>query len=203
MVRATALVEFVFGRKVETEIPPVSLADPDDPDRMISVRGKVDRVDLIFQNDCLKAIVVIDYKGSSKSNLTSNKLAQEITAGLDCQLPIYGLSARQYFGEDIPVIMQYLAYSSTKKKLQADAKNHWISLEKEPLTAAQWEEICDDPKADLTEPMRRTIFKALDRIEAGEFLIDPANCSKYCSFKNLCRYLPGVLAAVKEGEDEG
>ncbi len=203
MVRATALVEFVFGRKVETEVPPVSLADPDDPDRMISVRGKVDRVDLIFQNDCLKAIVVIDYKGSSKSNLTSNKLAQEITAGLDCQLPIYGLSARQYFGEDIPVIMQYLAYSSTKKKLQANAKNHWISLEKEPLTAAQWEEICDDPKADLTEPMRRTIFKALDRIEAGEFLIDPANCSKYCSFKNLCRYLPGVLAAVKEGDEGG
>jgi ATP-dependent helicase/DNAse subunit B len=160
-------------------------------------------VDLIFSNDRLAAIAVIDYKGSSKGNLTSTNLAKEITAGLDCQLPIYGLVAREYFGGEVPVIMQYLAYTSPKKKLVADAKNHWIDLEKEPLTDAQWEEICHDPKADLTEPMRRAIFKALDRIEAGEFLIDPANCSKYCSFKNLCRYIPSVLSAVKEGEEEG
>ncbi len=203
MVRTTALVEFSFGRKEETEVPPVILTAPDDPDREVAVRGKVDRVDLIFADDRLAAIAVIDYKGSSKAGLTSTKLAKEITAGLDCQLPIYGLAARQYFGEEVPVIMQYLAYSSTKKKLMADAKNHWIDLEKEPLTDAQWEELCDDPKADLTEQMRRAIFTALDRIEAGEFLIDPANCSKYCSFKNLCRYIPGVLSAVKEGDEEG
>jgi len=202
MVRTTALVEFVFGRKEETEVPPVILNAPDDPNRMIAVRGKVDRVDLIFSGDRLAAIAVIDYKGSSKSKLTSTKLGKEITTGLDCQLPVYGLAARQYFGEEVPVIMQYLAYSSTRKDLMTGAKNHWIDLEKEPLTDAQWEEICDDPKADLTEPMRRAIFKALDRIESGEFLIDPVNCGKYCSFKNLCRYIPGVLSAVKEGDEE-
>lgn len=202
MLRRTALIEFVFGRKEETEIPPVILTAPDDPGRMIALRGKIDRVDLIFSNDRLAAIAVIDYKGASKGNLTSTKLAKEITAGLECQLPVYGLAAREYFGGDIPVIMQYLAYSSTKKRLAADAKNHWIDLEKEPLTDAQWEEICDDPGADLTEPMRRSIFRAIDRIEAGEFLIDPTNCSKYCSFKNLCRYLPSVLSAVKEGDEE-
>jgi PD-(D/E)XK nuclease superfamily protein len=203
MVRTTALVEFVFGKKGETEVPAVILTAPDDSGRKIAVRGKVDRVDLIFLNDRLAALAVIDYKGSSKGNLTSTKLAVEIAAGLDCQLPIYGLAARHYFGVEVPTIMQYLAYSSSKRKLAADAKNHWIDLEKEPLTAAQWEELCADPAADLTEPMRRAIFKALDRIEAGEFLIDPANCSKYCSFKNLCRYLPGVLSAVKEGDEEG
>lgn len=202
-IRATALVEYAFGMGDETSEPPVRLVDPADSDREISVRGKVDRVDLIFSDNRLAALSVIDYKGSSKAGLTSTRLAEEITAGRDCQLPIYGLAARRYFGEEVPVIMQYLVYSTPKNKLESDAKNHWIGLDREPLTAQQWEELCDDPDAGLIDPMRRAIFKALDRVEAGEFLIDPANCSKYCSFKTFCRYLPGVLSAVKEGEEEG
>ena len=202
LIRATALVEYVFGMEDETSEPPVYLVDPGDPDREIAVRGKIDRVDLIFADNRLAAVSVIDYKGSSKAGLTSTGLATEITAGLDCQLPIYGLAARRYFGDEIPVIMQYLSYASPKKKLERDAVNHWIGLDKEPLTAEQWKGLCVDPEADLTDPMREAIFKALDRVEAGEFLVDPAKCSSYCSFKTFCRYLPGVLAVEKE-EDEG
>ncbi|MEA1928875.1 MAG: PD-(D/E)XK nuclease family protein [Candidatus Auribacterota bacterium] len=202
VIRTTALVEFAFGGR-EAASPPVTLADPDDSDRKIAVRGKIDRVDLIFRDDRLAAVVVIDYKGASKANITSTKLAAEITAGLDCQLPLYGLAARNYFGEDIPVIMQYLAYTSRKKDLESHARNHWISLNKEPLTEAQWKELYPEPAAELTEPLLRSIFRALDRVESGEFLIDPAHCGNYCSFKTLCRYLPGVLSVVKEGEVEG
>lgn len=202
LTRTTAFVEFLFGGSETTAIPPVSLTDPDVSGRMINVRGKIDRVDLIFVNNRLSALAVIDYKGSTKADMTSRALVREIIAGLDCQLPIYGLAARNYFGQSMPVIMQYLSYNSPKKKLEAGLNKHWIGLEKEPLTEEEWLKLYDDPKADLTEPLRRAIFRSIDRVESGEFLIVPAVCNQYCAFKNICRYLPGILASERtEVED--
>ncbi len=199
LTRATALLEFAFGGR-SVPIPPVTLADPRDPARRVGVRGKIDRVDLIFAGEEAAAAAVIDYKGSSKAGLTSARLAAEAAAGLDCQLAVYGLAAREFFGPGLPVIMQYLSYSQAKDKLVSAAANHWLGLDKEPLSEEKWGEISGDPEASLLDPLQAAVFESLDRLEAGEFLVDPADCRKYCTFKHLCRYVPGVLAARESGE---
>lgn len=199
LTRATALIEFAFGGQ-SGPIPPVTLADPRRPARRVGVRGKIDRVDLIFAGGEAAAAAVIDYKGSSKAGLTAARLAAEAAAGLDCQLAVYGLAARDFFGPGLPVIMQYLSYSQAKDKLVSAAANHWLGLEKEPLSREQWGEISGDPEAALLDPLRAAVFASLDRLEAGEFLIDPADCRRHCSYKHLCRYVPGVLAARESGE---
>ncbi|MDP8237163.1 MAG: PD-(D/E)XK nuclease family protein, partial [Candidatus Erginobacter occultus] len=201
LIRATGLIEFAFGGK-ENPIPPVFLADPGDPGRRIAVRGKIDRVDLIFAGRKLEALAVIDYKGASKAGLTASGLGGEIAAGLNCQLPVYGLAARDFFGNGPAVIMQYLSYSQSKKDLSRAAVNHWIGLEKEPLTPEQWGALAADPAAGLLDPLRAAVFRGLARLRAGKFLVDPAGCESYCRYRHLCRYDPGVLAAREGGEDE-
>lgn len=200
LVRATGPVEFAFGGR--GTVPPVSLADPRDPSRQIAVRGKIDRMDLIFSGGKLAALAVIDYKGSSAAGVTSRGLAESIAAGLDCQLAVYGLAARRRFGEGFPVIMQYLSYAQSRKALATAAANHWIGLEKEPLSGEEWGELAGDPRAGLLDPLRAAIFKGIDRLESGSLLIDPPGCSEYCSYRHLCRYVPGVLAAREEGGGE-
>lgn len=203
LIRATGMIEFAFGgRDNPDKIPPVYLADPEDPERQVAVRGKIDRVDLFFSGGKLRAVAVIDYKGSSKANITSTGLGEEIAAGLNCQLPIYGLAAREFFGPDPAVIMQYLSYSQPKADLARGAVNHWIGLEKEPLTPEQWGALVSDPDSGLLDPLRAAVFRGLDRLESGRFLVDPAGCRSYCRYRHLCRYVPGVLSAREEGGED-
>jgi len=200
LIRATGAVEFAFGGRAG---PAVELIDPEDPSRRVSVRGKIDRVDLIFSGEELAALAVIDYKGSSAAGVNSRALAAAIASGLDCQLAVYGLAARRRFGERFPVIMQYLSYAQSKKQLATAAANHWIGLEKEPLAAGDWGELSGDPAAGLLDPLRASIFRGLDRLKSGKFLIDPPGCADYCPYRHLCRFVPGVLAAREEpGESD-
>ncbi len=200
LTRATGPVEFAFGGRAGRA---VELIDPQNSSRRVSVRGKIDRVDLIFSGEKLAALAVIDYKGSAAAGVNSRGLAAAIASGLDCQLAVYGLAARSRFGDRFPVIMQYLSYTQSKKELVTAAANHWIGLEKEPLTAGEWGELSGDPAAGLLDPLRASIFKGIDQLESGRFLIDPPGCSDYCPYRHLCRYVPGVLAAREEkGESD-
>ncbi|MBM4152131.1 MAG: PD-(D/E)XK nuclease family protein [Kiritimatiellaceae bacterium] len=63
----------------------------------IQLKGKVDRIDLIFNSDgTLASMLVIDYKSPSRG-VSIDTLEKEIALNLDCQLPLYTFVAQERF----------------------------------------------------------------------------------------------------------
>ena len=192
LIRTTALIEEPFFRDDAVEI-----TNPEDDSEKMRLHGLVDRIDLLFSAETkeLRAIHVIDYKGSGKKGRTPATLADEIVALEDAQLPAYALMARKKLfpaGADIPVVMNYLVYSATLKEMKTNIWNHII-------TDGGYPDGGGLEMPDLMDQFKAGVFETLDILKHGRFAVKSTSCH-WCDFKSQCRYPNSDLK--KEGGDE-
>jgi RecB family exonuclease len=98
--RYPALLEFHFDSRPEkAAAPSIELHNAAEPGRLLRLHGKIDRTDLVFDDDGhLAAVIVVDYKGSGKKGTKPADLAEGIVTAADCQLPAYALAAAAALG---------------------------------------------------------------------------------------------------------
>jgi hypothetical protein len=193
--RYPALLEFAFGSREGCEKSAVTFAHPDDPVKRLLVHGKLDRVDLLADEDgIVRAMLVVDYKGVSKSGLKPEKLAEEIVAARNCQLPVYGLVAQATFGDALPLVLQYQPYRGDFSDIIKDVAKNWITLGGDPLDADTLAELIGAPRTPLMVAFARRIFQCLEILESGAFVAQPQECG-HCDFRGCCRYTAPALEA--------
>ncbi|TAN36141.1 MAG: PD-(D/E)XK nuclease family protein [Verrucomicrobia bacterium] len=196
--RYPALLEFAFGSGQGCEKSAVTFVHPDDPVSRLRVHGKLDRVDLLADDDgVIRAMTVVDYKGVSKSGLQAEELAAEIIAARNCQLPVYGLVAQATFGDDLPLLLQYLPYRGDFSEILKQTPKRWIALTGEPVDSTTLAELIGTPQTPLMAAFARRIFQCLEILEHGDFRAAPQAC-EHCEFRGCCRYTAPAL----EGETE-
>ncbi len=199
--RFPALLEFAFGSKEGCEKSAVTFVHPDDPVNRLYVHGKLDRVDLLADDDgVVQAMTVVDYKGTTKSGQKPEALAAEIVAARNCQLPVYGLVAQTVFGDALPMMLQYQPYRGDLSTIVKAVAKNWITLDGAPVDPATLAELIGDPKTPLFVAFTRRIFQCLEILESGAFVAQPQDCG-HCDFRGCCRYTAPALEA-EEGEAE-
>ncbi len=164
--RFPALFELVFGN--------VMIPGP----TPISVRGKIDRVDLVFAGTGeLERVRVLDYKGPSRARGKMEDYVDEIRRNLDCQLPVYAFAAQEYFlGEsntpkaNAMVEAGYLFYQRDFKQISRTLKKCLIPM--------------DEP--GMVEGFLETLAENIRRLKAGDFAVDPL-VATYNDYQSVCR----------------
>ncbi len=164
--RFPAQFEFVF--KDETAVPLVEL----------KLKGKVDRVDLLFaESGALKKVRVLDYKGTSRALSGPEEYRREIIRNLDCQLPVYAFAAqRHWFGEHNTAAANamteagYLFYERSLADVAAKSKKSLIEF--------------DEP--GLLEGFVGTLLENIRRLKECDFAVDPLIAS-YTDYSSICR----------------
>ena len=146
--------------------------DLDLNEKKLSLRGKIDRIDKIPDKDYY---IVIDYKSSAYGK----KDLSHIQKGLSLQLPLYIMSQNHknviagaystISDGEFFTAMGILGKASFINKRQKGA------MEKE-----QWDIVLSNTK--------ETIFNIVEKINNGDFSVNPLDCSPYCPFKDICRY---------------
>jgi hypothetical protein len=162
--RFPALFEYSFDR--------INLAG------LVQVRGKVDRVDLVFaETGELEKVRVLDYKGSSRKRGKAEEYINEIRHNFDCQLPIYAFAAQEYFfgKSNAPEInaLTEAGYLFYERDFPAIGKN----LKKSLLAM-------DTP--GLLDGFMETLSENLQRLKAADFAVDPLIAS-YNDYQSVCR----------------
>ena len=135
----------------------------------ISIRGKIDRIDLCFDTtDQLTHIEVLDYKGTSREETKKEKYIQRVMQALDCQLPLYAFAAQQLFfgGYDTP---EYNAMTRVGYLIQSRDR---ASFSKKRKTA-----LLDLDEPDLTNRFNASLIEQLQRIRQGDFSVAPYRAS--------------------------
>lgn len=173
-----------------------TVLDPDPVDLAgVSVRGKVDRVDVVPDTDP-REFVALDYKTGSSPSI------QEVRGGVSFQLPLYLRLLDAALPSDrewTPIGAAYydLDVPSTatleKSPLTADDHAAWHGHSGKPLLRHSSETLFDSP-----EDFREFLFETTDQrlrdlsesIEQGIFhptLLDAetANC-EYCEYAHVC-----------------
>ena len=154
---------------------------------LVQVRGKIDRIDLLFADTGeLKKMRVLDYKGSSRARNKTEEYEDEIRSNLDCQLPIYAMAAQRYFlGEsnteqtNAMTEAGYLFYERDFPKIGKSLKKCLLPMDTP--------ELLDDFLETLTENLRR--------LKDGDFAVDPLIAS-YNDYQSVCR-----TEAVERGRE--
>lgn len=191
--RFPALLEFAFRSDGACEKSSVEFVHPDDVVNRLRVHGKVDRVDLLADdNGVVRALTVVDYKGVSKSGLKPEELAAEIIAARNCQLPVYGLVAQATFGHELPLLLQYLPYRGDFSEITKSVARNWITPDGAPLTPEVLAELIGAPQTPLMVAFTRRIFQCLEILESGAFMAQPQECG-HCDFRGCCRYTAPAL----------
>jgi hypothetical protein len=198
--RYPALLEHTFNTARTDAVPSIEITDPADPNHRFRLHGKIDRVDLVFDPDRrLRAVIVVDYKGSGKANLKTGDLSEGISTATDCQLPAYALAAKKAFSpsqisdsrSEIPILMHYLSYTLPPSDMVKQCQKQWIGLDGNPGEAC-----------DLVAAFTASAFAALNRYERGDFAVAPTAC-EFCTLNACCRHAVSLLSteAPERGED--
>jgi len=164
--RFPALFELVFGNATIHGLTPVG------------VRGKIDRVDLVFAGTgAMERVRVLDYKGPSRARGKMEDYVDEIRRNLDCQLPIYAFAAQEYFwGEsNTPTANAmteagYLFYQREFRQVDRTLKKCLIPM--------------DEP--GMVEGFLETLSENIQRLKAGDFAVDPL-VETYNDYQSVCR----------------
>ena len=154
---------------------------------LVQVRGKIDRIDLLFADTGeLKKMRVLDYKGSSRARNKTEEYEDEIRSNLDCQLPIYAMAAQRYFlgesnTEPVNAMTEagYLFYERDFPKIGKSLKKCLLPM--------------DTP--ELLDDFLETLAENLRRLKDGDFAVDPLIAS-YNDYQSVCR-----TEAVERGRE--
>lgn len=138
----------------------------------LNLRGKIDRIDKLSGKD---KYIVIDYKSSSYGK----RDLDHIMSGLSQQLPVYILSQ-----EDKDVIAGSYITLSDSKYFNAIG----VLGEADFITKRQKGALDRTEYNDVLNNSKTFIATIIDKINDGDFSVNPLECSEYCSFKDICRY---------------
>ncbi|MEI6892049.1 MAG: PD-(D/E)XK nuclease family protein [Pontiella sp.] len=164
--RFPAFFEMAFGGESAVDLGGIKLG------------GKVDRVDLIFSDTgALKTVRVLDYKGPSRARSKSADYVDEIVRNLDCQLPVYGFAAQQFFfgafnQEELNAMTEtgYLFYERDFSKMGRTIKKSLIPMN----------------QAGMMEGFLATLAKNIQYLEQGDFAVDPL-LESFNDYQSICR----------------
>jgi ATP-dependent helicase/DNAse subunit B len=151
----------------------------------VRVRGKIDRIDLLFNEAGeLGRIRVLDYKGSSRVRSRREDYIDEIRRNLDCQLPVYALAAQQLLlGESntprahAMTEAGYLFYQREYRDLGRTLNKSLLALD----------------EAGLMDGFFHTLQENVCRLKEGDFAVDPL-IETYNDYQSVCR----VVAVDRE-----
>jgi len=152
--RFPALFELPFGIKHKL---PVELSG-------IFLKGRIDRVDLVFEGDELMTVRVLDYKGSSRARSKTEEYVDEVRRNLDCQLPIYAFAAQQFFfGE------------SNTEPLNAMTEAGYIFRERDfkEFGRKQGRSLIPLDEEGMLKAFEETLKENLRRLRDTDFAVDP------------------------------
>jgi RecB family exonuclease len=168
--RYPALFEMKFDAKHDL---PLTLKRGDEEVRL---KGKIDRIDLIFNKDGeLDRMLVIDYKSRSRGVAVS-QLEKEIGLNLDCQIPLYTFAAQEkFFGtHNTPELNEktlavYHLQDRNLGKMQKHFSSRRLSMNPE-----------------LTEAFLETLFSHVRKLRAGDLAAEPL-IAGYDDYSHICR----------------
>ena len=168
--RYPALFEMKFDTRHDL---PVTLKRGDEEVRL---KGKIDRIDLIFNKDGeLDRLLVIDYKSRSRG-IPVSQLEKEIGLNLDCQLPLYTFAAQQkFFGtHNTPELNEKtLAVYHLQDRNFDKMLKHFSSRR-----------LAMNP--GLTEAFLETLFSNVRKLRAGDLAVEPL-IAGYDDYSHICR----------------
>lgn len=142
----------------------------------VRLKGKIDRIDLIFDsNGVLDRLLVIDYKSRSLKDSVEN-LEKKIALNLDCQLPIYTFAAQQkFFGaHNTPELNEktLAVYHLQERDLHEMTKH----FEKKRITM----------KRKLSQTFLETLFSNVWKLRNGDLATERL-IGGYEDYSHICR----------------
>jgi hypothetical protein len=142
----------------------------------IRLKGKIDRIDMIFnKNGELDRLLVVDYKSRSRNDSVDN-LEKKVALNLDCQIPLYTFAAqKKFFGaHNTPELNEKVqaVYHLQERDLKKMA-NHF---EKKRLTMTP----------ELTEAFLETLFSNVEKLRSGDLATEPL-IAGYDDYSHICR----------------
>lgn len=185
--RYPALLELPFGGRDD----PALRVGPD-----IGARGRVDRVDLLFDEaGRLCGLLVVDYKSPGRGGQSKAAYAEEIVENLDCQLPVYAFAAqRALFGR----------FNEPDLNAMTSAVFHIQDRDPEAMQD-QFEKrrigLGDDESGSITGRFAERLAGNVARLRAADFSVDPLDC-ELCDFRHVCRVDVNALQSAAGGLDD-
>jgi len=168
--RYPALFEMKFDTKHDL---PLTLKRGDEEVRL---KGKIDRIDLIFNKDGeLDRLLVVDYKSKSRG-VPVSQLEKEIGMNLDCQIPLYTFAAQEkFFGEhNTPELNEKtLAVYHLQERNLEKMRKHFASRR-----------LSMNP--ELTETFLEQLFSNVRKLRAGNLATEPL-IAGYDDYSHICR----------------
>ena len=168
--RYPALFELKFDMKHDL---PLTLKRGDEEVRL---KGKIDRIDLIFSKDGeLAQLLVVDYKSKSRG-VPVSQLEKEIGLNLDCQIPLYTFAAQEkFFGaHNTPelndkTLAVYHLQERNLEKMRKHFAGRRLSMNPE-----------------LTEAFLEQLFSNVRKLRAGDLATEPL-IAGYDDYSHICR----------------
>ena len=168
--RYPALFEMKFDEKHDL---PVIL---DRDGQQVPLKGKIDRIDLIFDDDGgLKQLLVVDYKGKSITD-TAETIAKKTELNLDCQLALYTFAAQQkFFGaHNVPELNEKV--QAVYHLQERDLKIMTRHFSKRRLTM----------NPELADAFLETLFSNVWKFSSGDLATEPL-IEGYEDYSHICR----------------
>jgi RecB family exonuclease len=152
---------------------PVTLRHDDDEVRL---KGKIDRIDLVFDDDGeLNRMLVIDYKSRLRTD-TVETLTAKTGLNLDCQLALYTFAAQQFFfgSHNTPELNEtvqalYHLQERSLKKMTSHFNRKRLTMTPE-----------------LTQTFLDTLFSNVRKLRSGDLATDPL-IAGYEDYSCICR----------------
>jgi len=157
-------------------------------DEQIQLKGKIDRIDLIFNTDGeLDRLLVVDYKSKSRG-VPVAQLEKEIALNFDCQIPLYTFAAQQkFFGaHNTPELnAKTLAVYHLQERDLKKMTNHFA---KKRLSMSP----------ELTEAFLGQLFTNVRQLRAGDLATEPL-IAGHDDYSHICR-TPAIQPAERLSE---
>jgi RecB family exonuclease len=142
----------------------------------IRLKGKIDRVDLIFDKEGkLEQLLVVDYKGTSK-NASLETLEEQIKRNLDCQLALYTFAAQQYF---------FGAHNTPELNSKTAAVYHIQERDLNKMTS-QFKKKRLSFSKELSAEFMQTLFANIQKLREGDLATEPL-IAGYDDVSHICR----------------
>ncbi len=167
------LFEEGFG-SVDTPYPMLEIGGGD---RVVKLRGRIDRIDLL-DTPSGRFFRVIDYKTGSVPSLA------EVKRGEMLQLLLYAMAVEKLILGEEAARPAGVGYWGLKKDGYKE------------IAFPDWQQVKEELEAH--------VLGVVDRIRAGVFAVDSrkAGCESYCDFRSICRVRQVRLAGKRRGEED-
>ncbi len=142
----------------------------------IRLKGKIDRIDLIFDSTGkLERLLVVDYKSKSRG-VPVSQLEKEISLNLDCQIPLYTFAAQEKF---------FGAHNTPELNEKTQAVYHLQERDLKKMTS-HFEKKRLSMNPELTEAFLEQLFSNVRKLRAGDLATEPL-IAGYDDYSHICR----------------